>query len=934
MAQFLLEFFSEEIPARMQARAEADLERLMTAALNEAGLAWESLQTFSGPRRLGLVMEGVPEKTADVREERKGPRTDAPEKAIEGFLRGAGLSSVDQCKVEEGKKGAFYVAVIEKPGRSSAEVLAEAIEATVKAFPWPKSMKFGEGARAQRWVRPLQRVVALLGGEVIPAEVFGVTASNVTEGHRIHGSGPFEVSGWDDYCAKLKENGVILMRSERKAKILLDARKVCADEGLTLVEDEGLLEEVTGLVEHPCAILGDMEPGFLDLPPEVIQLTMKTHQKYFAVQDKDGKLAPKFVVIANQDAPDGGAAIAAGNARVLSARLSDARHFWDLDRKKGLEAMAGELGKVTFHEKLGTVADKVERVAALARELAPSVGADPELAYTAAKLAKADLVSQMVYEFPELQGVMGRYYALEAGAAHPTPALPSRGGRDAESAVASPSDASGFEPDQGSPSEPNSAPSPLGEGWGGGLAGLSDKDRQAVADAIRDHYKPQGPSDAVPTAPVSAAVALADKLDTLVGFWAIDEKPTGSKDPFALRRAALGVIRVLEETYVELPLRRQFMNGTTALLTRWIGDYNDGYLKTGASFDVSEDPPNPDCTEVPIRSWVNWDGILDGERGEFVADARLGFPDVFDENDWTEEHAQGKRDLAELTSRLEILDQAVMHTVFDNLDDPSETRLQAARKVLTCNAPRVTEYTQSLLAFFADRLKVHLKDEGVRHDVIDAVFALGDDDLVRVTKKSRALQRFIETEDGAALLAGYRRAANILSAEEKKGFDLSEALSEVLGEHPTLALPSRGGRDAESAEKSPLNVAADEAGQNKRGGSHSTPSPSGEGRGGALTEDQAAALLIEIAKTAEAGEERALIAEIQAAEEVAGAALGKEDFEAAMAALARLRAPVDAFFDAVVVNAEDRMVRRNRLLLLSRIRAAADAVADFSRLEG
>ena len=747
MSDFLLEFFSEEIPARMQARAEADLERLFTAKLKEAGLEWSALETFSGPRRIGLSMTGLPDKTADVSEERKGPRTDAPEKALEGFLRGAGLTSLDQCRIEENKKGAFYIAVIEKPGRNTADVIAEAIPEVVKAFPWPKSMKFGEGKRAQRWVRPLQRILALLGGEVVAAEVFGITASNITEGHRIHGSGPFEVSGWDDFQAKLKENGVLLSRTERRAKILLDARKVCADAGLKLVEDEGLLDEVTGLVEHPVAILGDMDPGFLDLPPEVIQLTMKTHQKYFAVEDSSGKITSKFVVIANQDAPDGGTAIAAGNARVLSARLSDARHFWDLDRAKGLEAMAGELSKVTFHEKLGTVADKTERVAALARELAPAVGADQELAERAAKLAKADLVSQMVYEFPELQGVMGRYYALEAG----------------------------LDPQ--------------------------------IADAIRDHYKPQGPSDAVPTAPVSAAVALADKLDTLVGFWAIDEKPTGSKDPFALRRAALGVIRVLERGQYRRPLLSVI------------------------------------CAHVRTRI------CRPNDRGELLV---WGY---------------------DPQSRYSDLEKGVISAPLTVVESPDEL-------------------ADDLLAFFADRLKVHLKDAGVRFDVIDAVFALGDDDLVRVTNKSRALQGFIETSDGAALLAGYRRAANILSAEEKKGFGLSAARLEALERAPDA--------DAE----------------------------------GPLSEADAAALFIAIAKTADTEQERALIAELQAAEAVATKALGEEDFESAMAALSKLRAPVDAFFEAVVVNAEAPIVRRNRLLLLSRIRAGVDAVADFSRLEG
>ncbi|WP_306015986.1 glycine--tRNA ligase subunit beta [Oceanicaulis sp. MMSF_3324] len=690
MAQFLFEIFCEEIPARMQERAEGDLARLMSDRLKEAGLKWDSLEAFSGPRRLGLVIEGLPLKTEDVREERKGPRTDAPEKALQGFMRGAGIDSLDQCKIEEGKKGSFYIAVIEKPGRETAEVISEAIPEILKSFPWPKSMKFGQDETAQRWVRPLRSLICLLDGDVIKTEVFGITSGDVTDGHRIHGSGPFSVTDFADYEAKLRKNGVILRRDERKKLVLEGARRVCEEAGLELIEDQGLLEEVTGLVEHPAPILGDMDPDFLDLPPEVIALTMKTHQKYFAVRDpKSGKLTSKFVVLANQDAPDGGTAIAAGNARVLSARLSDARHFWDLDRKTGLEAMASELGKVTFHEKLGTVADKVERVAKLARELAPVVGADADMAEKAARLAKADLVSQMVYEFPELQGAMGRYYALEAG----------------------------LDPQ--------------------------------IADAIKDHYKPQGPSDAVPTAPVSAAVALADKLDTLVGFWAIDEKPTGSKDPFALRRAALGVIRILLE-----------------------------------------------------------------------ADKALS--------------------LSKLAS-----------------DD--------------------------LLSFFADRLKVHLKDEGVKHDVIDAVFALGDDDLVRVTKKARALQAFMNTEDGQALLQGYRRAANILAAEEKKGFDLASARAEAVS-----------GSD----------------------------------------EDTDAALMIAIAKTAEAAQERALIAAIEGADEVASVALNTEDFEGAMSALSQLREPVDAFFEAVVVNAEDSMVRRNRLLLLSRIRAAADLVADFSRLEG
>ncbi|WP_022701710.1 glycine--tRNA ligase subunit beta [Oceanicaulis alexandrii] len=797
MAQFLFEIFCEEIPARMQARAEDDLKRLMSERLKEAGLNWDSLEAFSGPRRLGLVIEGLPHKTADVREERKGPRTDAPEKALEGFMRGAGIDSLDQCKIEEGKKGSFYIAVIEKPGRETAQVISEAVPEIIKSFPWPKSMKFGEGERAQRWVRPLRSLICLLDGQVIDTEVFGITSGKTTDGHRVHGAGPFEVSDFADYEAKLRANGVILRRDERKQLVLEGARRVCEEAGLELIEDQGLLEEVTGLVEHPAPILGDMDPDFLDLPPEVIALTMKTHQKYFAVRDpKSGKLTSKFVVLANQDAPDGGKAIAAGNARVLSARLSDARHFWDLDRKTGLEAMASELSKVTFHEKLGTVADKVERVAKLARELAPVVGADADMAEKAARLAKADLVSQMVYEFPELQGAMGRYYALDKISESPAERSESRGLGDRSA--------------QG----PGSA-SPSGNS--GVFEGLSKDQIEQIADAIKDHYKPQGPSDAVPTAPVSAAVALADKLDTLVGFWAIDEKPTGSKDPFALRRAALGVIRILLVEEIRIRLHSvsatHWLDFASAINTSWVRDIRSSlHLPEGVELQLSFD-----ATMLPFA--------------------------------------------AESTG---------------SVSGAAEDVVRAVNETLLCK-------TKDLLAFFADRLKVHLKDEGVKYDVIDAVFALGDDDLVRVTKKARALQAFMNTDDGQALLQGYRRAANILAAEEKKGFDLASARVEAVE-----------GSDV----------------------------------------DTDAALMIAIAKTAEAAEERALIAAIEGADEVASVALSKEDFEGAMSALSQLREPVDAFFEAVVVNDKDDMVRRNRLLLLSRIRAAADQVADFSRLEG
>lgn len=736
MAQLLIELFCEEIPARMQARAEDDLARLMGEAFKAAGLGVESLTTFSGPRRIGLVAEGVPARTADVSEERKGPRVGSPEQAVQGFLRGAGLSSLDQCRIDNTPKGDFYVAVIEKPGRDAGEVIGEALEGAIRNFPWPKSMKFGEGERAQRWVRPLHRITCLLDGKIVPVAVFGIEAANVTEGHRIHSKGErvFKVKGYADYAAKLRDNGVVLTRAERSAIILEGAKRVCADAGLELIEDEGLLAEVTGLAEWPVAVLGEIDPAFLDLPAEVIALTMKVHQKYFAVRDpKSGKIASKFVKIANQDATDGGTAIAHGAGRVVSARLSDARHFWDLDRKRGLDAMAGELSKVTFHEKLGTLADKVERVAALARELAKHVGADEELAYRAAKLAKADLVSQMVYEFPELQGVMGRYYALDPSSFETASATPPQ--------------------DEGSKSTPNPHPEERSVSKDEGLlSGFTKDQRQQIADAIRDHYKPQGPSDAVPTAPVSAAVALADKVDTLVGFWAIDEKPTGSKDPFALRRAALGVIAIERDAALDLNIRAII----ELHATRYFG---------------------------------------------------LKYADVA-----------------------------------DKLDD--------------------------LARYIRDRLAISLKEAGFRHDHIEAAFggASGFENHNLLIKRLEALSALLDTEDGAALLAGYRRAANILKIEEKKDGEIYD-----------------GSPDAKA--------------------------------------------LIEPA-------EKALADALETASADAAKALKAENFEGAMRALASLRAPVDAFFEAVTVNADDPMLRRNRLVLLSRIRAAVQAVADFDRLEG
>jgi glycyl-tRNA synthetase beta chain len=757
VAQLLLEFFSEEIPARMQARAEADLERLLSAALKEAGLGWERFETFSGPRRLGCVIEGLPLETEAVREERKGPRTDAPEQALQGFMRGAGVASLDQCEVREDKKGSFYVAIIETPGRRTANVIAAAIPQIAKDFPWPKSMKFGEGDRTQRWVRPLQRVLCLLDGDVVPFEVFGIATGNETEGHRRMGRGPFAVKDFADYETTLREKGkVVLKRADRMAMIAEQAAKVCADAGLKLVEDEGLLNEVAGLAEWPIAILGQMDPDFLDLPPEVIQLTMKTHQKYFAAARSDGSLAANFVVIANQDAPDGGKAIAAGNARVLSARLSDARHFWDKDRKRGLQKMFEETANITYHRQLGAVISKTWRVDKLASEtIAPAIGTDASLASEAARFAKADLVSEMVYEFPELQGIIGRYlYRSQKGLY-----------------VAS------------------VAPNAIHHDTSIGVTGNQAARAIIIADAIKDHYNPQGLTDRIPHEPVSVAVALADKLDTLVGFWAIDEKPTGSKDPFALRRAAIGIIRILLEGAWRLQLRDLL---TDHLLKRLCNKNDDG-------------------------AYLIWGFDPEGEYSD--------------------------------------LNRGIIEAPITEVRDPELV-------------------IESLLAFFADRLKVHLKDEGVRHDVIDAVFALGDDDLVRVTNRARALQAFLDSEDGAALLAGYRRAANILKAEEKKD---ASGFAADLGD-------------------------------------------------GALEGDYLKGDL--------QAEESALITALETASNDVKAAVETEDFEGAMRSLAVLRGPVDAFFDKVTVNADNAMLRRNRLRLLARIRSDAHVVADLGRIEG
>lgn len=633
MPQLLLELFSEEIPARMQAGAARDLERMAREHLAAAGFLPEALKTFAGPRRLTLVVEGLPIAQADRKEELKGPRVGAPPQAMEGFLRKAGLTQ-DQLVERDG----VWMAFIEKTGRATTEIVAEMVEAIVRGFPWPKSMTWG--ASKLRWVRPLKRILCVFDREVVPFAVEGIEAGDITEGHRFMrvgfgwGGQPFKVRDFDEYAKGLLEHFVVLDVEERKARILEGCKTLCFARNLELVEDIGLLEEVAGLAEWPTPVLGDMDPAFLDLPGEVIRTSMRTHQKYFAVRKPDGEgLAPHFITIANVQSADGGKVIAEGNAKVLSSRLSDARFFWDEDVKVGFEPWLEKLNGVTFHAKLGTMAERVKRIMTLARQIASLIDADANKAAEAARLAKADLASQMVGEFPELQGLMGGYYARTAG----------------------------LDPE--------------------------------IVDAIRDHYKPQGPSDAVPTAPLSLAVALADKLDTLVGFFVIDEKPTGSKDPFALRRAALGVIRSVLENSSRLPLARLL-----------------------------------------------------------------------------EEH----RDLVEVANMMRKLNadaiaanEAVQR--FD-LDRPIAVVGGMAISKVRVGSKEVGASVADLLAFFADRLKVTLKDQGKRHDLVDAVFALGDDDLVRIVARVEALDGFLKTDDGKNLLAGYKRASNILRAEEKKGW--------------------------------------------------------------------------------------------------------------------------------------------------------------------
>ena len=701
MPDLLLELFSEEIPARMQARAAEDLRRMVTDRLVDAGLVYEGATAFATPRRLALAVQGIPVRQPDLKEEKKGPRVGAPDAAVQGFVKSAGLGSIAEATVQrDPKKGDFYVALIEKPGRAAIDVLAEILPVVIRTFPWPKSMRWGErSARpgALSWVRPLHSIIATFGPEtedpdVVPFAVDGISAGNTTKGHRFLASQAVNIKHFDDYVGKLEKAKVVLDPSRRKQIIVHDAKHLAFAQGFDLLEDQALLDEVAGLVEWPVVLMGSFDEDFLRLPPEVIRTTIRVNQKCFVVRGPDGGLANRFVLVSNIEAKDGGAAIVAGNERVIRARLSDAKFFYETDLKRRLEDRLPKLRDIVFHEKIGTQWDRVERIGRLAAELAPRAGADVEKAKRAALLAKADLLTEMVGEFPELQGLMGKYYARAQG------------------------------------------------------------EDESTAAALEDHYKPLGPSDRVPSDPVAVAVALADKVDTLAAFWAIGEKPTGSKDPFALRRAALGIIRLV-----------------------------------------------------------------------LVNNLRLGLAGVL-KSSWRDhaQHASGASEEAVISD---------------------------------------------LLSFFADRLKVQLREQGARHDLVDAVFALqGQDDLVMIVRRVEALGAFLDTEDGKNLLAGCKRATNILRIEEKR--DKTEY----------------------------------------------TGAPSAE--------------------LYRQAEEWQLASAVDTAATEATAAVAREDFAAAMSAMAKLRPHVDAFFDKVTVNVDDAPVRANRLRLLNQIRAATQTVADFSRIEG
>ena len=699
MPELLLELFSEEIPSRMQVKAADDLQKLVTNALVEEGLIYESGRSFATPRRLTLAIDGLPAKQPDIKEERKGPRVGAPENALVGFIEAAGLTDISQAQVREDKKGDFYVAVIEKTGASAQDVIAKIIIAVISKFPWSKSMRWGAGDL--KWVRPLQSILCMFDAEVVPIEINGTNSGNRTYGHRFMASDAITVKRFEDYEAALEKAYVVLDPDRRADIILHDAKDLALAAGLELIEDDALLKEAAGLVEWPTVLMGTFDEAFLDVPPEVIITSIRSHQKCFALRDPGtGKLANKFLLVSNLIAADEGKAIIAGNERVIAARLSDAKFFWDQDKKHTLESRLPKLNDLIFHAQLGTVHDKAHAIAKLAMALAKFVPhADTRRCEQAALLAKADLVTNMVGEFPSLQGLMGHYYARNDGL------------------------------------------------------------HEFVSNAIAKHYSPLGPSDAVPTEPAEIVTALVDKFYSLVGFFGIDERPTGSRDPYALRRSALGVIRIVLENKLRLNLMEWFAQTTQV--------YRD--------------------------------------IGENVT------------KNWTEDY----------------------------------------------------DVNVELLLFFADRLKVYLRDQGIKHDLIDAVFSLkNQDDLLMIESRVKALNQFLKTEDGQNLLIGYKRAVNIVRIEEKNDGPGIEYSGDV--------------------------------------------DP----------------------KFFEQDEERALHAELQKAKEAALDALDKEDFTGAMAAMAPLRGPVDAFFDAVTVNSENQIVRRNRLCLLNQIRVTLGRVADLSKIEG
>ena len=742
MAELLLELFSEEIPARLQARAADDLRRLMVDGLKARGLEVGEARAFATPRRLALVIDGVPEGSPAVRDERKGPRVGSPENAVQGFMKGAGLTALDQAEiVKDEKKGDYYLARIEKPGRPAADIIAETLRETIVGFPWPKSMRFNrplDEAAELRWIRPLQSVLCLLDGKVVRFEIAGIKAGDTTAGHRFLGPERFAVKNFADYEKQLKQHKVILDAEQRAALIAEQAQAKASQAKLALIEDAGLLAENAGLTEWPTVLMGSFDKGFLTVPAECLMTSMRTHQKCFALREpRSKKLANKFLLVTNLKAKDGGKTIIAGNEKVIAARLSDAKFFWEQDLKRSLDEMASALSAITFHEKLGSQKERVERIAELAFQIAGAVDATPEDARRAGQLCKADLVSGMVGEFPELQGLMGRYYAEAAGT------------------------------------------------------------KPEISRALELHYKPKGPTDTVPREDegdaVAIAVALADKLDTLVGFWAIGEKPTGSGDPYQLRRAALGVIRILLENDLRLPL--------------------------GSS-------------------------IAEAYILHYGRENRLAATDLRDQIDGTLKQQGLTRD-----------------NVFALFSSGNE-RLRTAIGLVKF-APIVGD----LMGFFAERLKVHLREKGVRHDLIDAVFALGgQDDLALIVKRVEALSELLKSEDGANLLSGVKRAQNILSIEEKKDKTSYGATYDV--------------------------------------------------------------------KLLKEKEELALAAAIESVKQDTAAAINVENFAGAMRALSELRAPVDAFFDNVTVNEEDPVLRRNRLHLLSEIRAATLNVADFTKIAG